>query len=125
MCDLEMKRLRDAVSYYRKLRKEGKNWIPKPNAKLCIYCAAHGVDPVTVIEGKQSLPLITTSTILLNPQQERFQAQLHHARSKKKLILESRPWLPTKGSEFRIWCEEHSIDIEELIDSGKDITDII
>lgn len=129
MTDLEIKRLREAIYYYRKQRDNGKTWIPKSNSTLYVYCLAHGVDPVAVIEGTIPLPRITETPKQLNQQldqqKQRFQVELMHLRNKKKLIFESKPWLPMKGGEFDTWCKENGIDVEELIDSDKNIFEVV
>lgn len=49
-------KIRNAITYYRKKRKDGEDWIPKPSTKLHIWCQLHGLDTVALIEGTQKLP---------------------------------------------------------------------
>lgn len=53
--DPEKTSIRSAITYYRKKRKEGADWTPKPFSKLQAWCAARGIQPEELITGKRKL----------------------------------------------------------------------
>lgn len=126
MTDVELKRMRSLLSYFRKQRKEGKEWIPKANSQLRIYCDMYGLNVVAVIEGKQELiPCNIIATKELSEEQKKLQLALDHCRSKKKIILENPPWIPSKEHDLTKWCETNGIDVTEFIDGDRNIYDVV
>ena len=121
----ELSRIYNAVYYFRKLKKEGKEWHPKSTTKFHAYCVIHRLDPIAVINGEQTLD----GTIIIRPapsgRDEKIRAQLEHFRNKRSAILSKPPWVPDKKCELSTWCEENSIDIAELIESAESIDDVI
>ena len=122
----ELCRMRGAVSYYRKLRNEGKEWKPKPSSKLYLYCLARGLDSCSVILGEQQLECYKAlPSVCRIPEIEKMQAFLKYFREKYHEVINNPPWLPDKDHEFAKWCRENSINIGELIEGRETIDTIL
>lgn len=102
------------ISYYRKLREQGKQWIPKPTSKIAIYCKKHSLNVVDIIEGKQSLILPQGETVI-DTEESRILRMVVFFQHKKEEYTKNPPWLPPKNHELRLWCETHNINVEDLI----------
>jgi len=118
-------KLRKYVAYYRKLREEGKVWVPKQNSKLAMYCAAYGLDPITVINDRDCLLATAPDRQMEMGEIQFVKEQLYLYQTRHKAILENPPWIPTKGNKFRVWCEQHGIDVVQLVEGTIKLDDVL
>lgn len=118
-------KLRRYILYYKRLRDEGKPWMPKPTSKLAIYCNKHGLDIVKVIDGEQKLDISVCEEPEFVSEYTQITQLINFYRQKKEEILAQRPWLPTEGSKLSIWCKKHGVDIDELVDGSVVLDDIL
>lgn len=118
-------KLRKYIDYYRQLREEGKPWIPKQNSKLSIYCEAHGLDPIAVIDDRESLLATAPSRAVETNEIQFVKEHLQFFQARHKAILENPPWIPKEGHKFRVWCEKHGIDVQQLVEGKIRLDDVL
>lgn len=113
--DPERSKMQSAVTYYRTRRAKGHNDPPSPDSKLAKYCTKHGLDVMAVIDGTQTLPNIRQE--LQDPKLIKLQSLADCFRQTYE-AYQRKPWIPEETHLLRIWCDEHGVDVMDVI-TGK------
>jgi len=117
-------RIYNQIGYYRRKREDGKDWIPKETSILFVFCKEHGLDPIQLIEGKQTISCMPKTRVDNTQELHEVEAQIKQYR-RKWLAFQTKPWLPKENSNLHKWCQEHNIDPAELIESNQPIMEFL
>lgn len=122
--DPERAKLSALITHYRKRKKDGKPWMPKPSSKLAIYCQEKGIDVAQVITGDICLDKEAKMCQQVTRNLQSLQKHLDICRERRDFIL-NRGWLPHPNTELYIFCQEYNIDVSELVGSDKSLAETL
>jgi len=109
--DPERARMQAAVSYYRDRRAKGHNEPPKLSSKLTKYCEKHGLNVVAVIDGTQNLPGVDCG---VDPALVKLQSLAEYYKQIYE-TYQKQPWVPEENSSLRLWCDQHNVDVMDIV----------
>jgi len=121
----EHHKLRRYVTYYCKLRAEGKAWMPKPTSKLAVYCKKHNLNVVEVISGTKQITVSAHGEPEFVSEHDQIEGLITFYQHKREEVLKNPPWLPPEDSKLRRWCQQHNIDVTQLIEGNIELDDVL